>query len=178
MPEIRLVETPTTIHVFGRLYQKMIELQGRRTGVWVQPTTGHMIVTPASGNARDAQRVIDRFVMSAGKQYLTTRVPELAERMQIPYQGMSFREQSSRWGSCSSRRHLSFNWRLAHFTPDVVDYVIMHELAHIRQMNHSAKFWAIVEQYDPHFRSHRRALRYATWQYWRTTLPDTSETDM
>jgi predicted metal-dependent hydrolase len=65
----------------------------------------------------------------------------------------------TRWGSCSTRTGLRFNWRLIHLHLPLVDYVVAHELAHLREMNHSERFWHQVERLYPGYREARRALR-------------------
>lgn len=67
--------------------------------------------------------------------------------------------QRSRWGSCSSKGTLSFNWRIIELPDDIADYLIVHELAHLIQPNHSDSFWQIVESAIPDYRSRRKALR-------------------
>lgn len=70
---------------------------------------------------------------------------------------ISIRSQRTRWGSCSTRGTLSFNWRLIMAPPEVLDYVVVHELAHMKQKNHSKAFWAVVAQYCPQY------LKYRLW---------------
>ena len=65
----------------------------------------------------------------------------------------------TRWGSCSSKTGIRLNWRLLHFSPHVVDYVVAHELAHLREMNHSPRFWAVVAQLCPNFKTTRDELK-------------------
>lgn len=69
------------------------------------------------------------------------------------------RNQKTRWGTASSLGNISFNWRVANLPDEIQDYVVIHELAHLREMNHSPAFWAIVEQHAPNHREHRRWLR-------------------
>ena len=64
-----------------------------------------------------------------------------------------------RWGSCSSRMSLNFSWRLIMADDAIIDYVVVHELAHIKEMNHSARFWAVVESVLPDFRERKRKLK-------------------
>lgn len=66
---------------------------------------------------------------------------------------------ATRWGSCTSDGNIMLNWRLIHFTPDIIDYVVVHEIAHLRQMNHSKEFWKEVGRMLPGFESARNALR-------------------
>ncbi|HVM90759.1 MAG TPA: SprT family zinc-dependent metalloprotease [Verrucomicrobiae bacterium] len=72
---------------------------------------------------------------------------------------ISIRNQKSQWGSCSKSGTLSFNYKLALIPPELADYVIVHELCHIQQMNHGSKFWALVNKTVPDFRERRRALK-------------------
>lgn len=87
------------------------------------------------------------------------RVREFARRMGVSYGRITIRNQRSRWGSCSSEGNLNFNCLLM-LTPDnVMEYVVVHELCHRKEMNHSARFWAEVERVLPGYRESRRWLR-------------------
>lgn len=79
-------------------------------------------------------------------------------RMGLTYGRVSIRDQRTRWGSCSSKGNLNFNWRLVFAPQSVLDYVVIHELAHLREMNHSRRFWAKVAEFSPQHREHRRWL--------------------
>lgn len=79
--------------------------------------------------------------------------------MEITPKRVAVRNQRSRWGSASSLGNLNFNWRIAGLPPEICDYVVIHELAHLRQMNHSPAFWALVAAYSPAYKAHRRWLR-------------------
>lgn len=82
-----------------------------------------------------------------------------AERMDVEYGRITIRGQATRWGSCSSLGNLNYNWKLILLPEQLQDYVIVHELAHRREMNHSPRFWAIVEQYLPDHKERRKQLR-------------------
>ena len=81
-----------------------------------------------------------------------------SRQMHIDFCGYKTRGQRTRWGSCSRSGNLSFNWKLVKTPPDTIDYVIVHELAHLKQMNHSPRFWALVEQHCPDYKKHRKWL--------------------
>lgn len=83
-----------------------------------------------------------------------------AGRMQVGYQKITIREQKTRWGSCSSKGNLNFNWRLVLAPEGVLDYVVVHELAHRREMNHSPRFWKIVADIMPEYQQYRDWLRH------------------
>lgn len=69
------------------------------------------------------------------------------------------KDQKTRWGSCSSKCNLNFNWRLVMAPPEVLDYVVVHELCHLTHMNHSRDFWGLVGQVMPEYKERRRWLR-------------------
>ena len=81
------------------------------------------------------------------------------EQMGISYGMISIREQKTRWGSCSSKGNLNFNWKLILMPEEILDYVVVHELAHRKEMNHSRAFWAIVEQVLPDYQERRDWLK-------------------
>lgn len=92
------------------------------------------------------------------KQKIMEHVDYYANRMEIDYGSISMRNQKSRWGSCSSKGNLNFNYRLAYLPEELLDYVVVHELAHRRHMDHSAAFWEEVETYYPAYRKCRQML--------------------
>ena len=77
----------------------------------------------------------------------------------MDYGRITIREQKTRWGSCSSKGNLNFNWKLVLLAPELLDYVVVHELAHRREMNHSKNFWKIVEAELPDYRERRARLK-------------------
>jgi predicted metal-dependent hydrolase len=108
---------------------------------------------------RKHEQALERFLKSSAETYVITRTAQLAEKMNTAYGRVTMREQSSRWGSCSSAGNLNFNWRLVHATPKIIDYVIIHELAHRTHMDHSKRFWDLVALYDPDYQLHRGWLK-------------------
>lgn len=93
------------------------------------------------------------------KQILPQRAAYFAPLVGVAYGRISIRHQVSRWGSCSSKGNLNFNCLLMLCPPEVADYVVVHELCHRLEMNHSARFWAEVARVMPDYAIHRRWLR-------------------
>jgi predicted metal-dependent hydrolase len=100
-----------------------------------------------------------KFAEAEARRHLTERIQFWSDRMKLKASGLSFRNQKTRWGSCSTAGHVSLNWKLVFAPEAVIDYVVIHELAHLVHANHSAKFWSLVETFDPDARIHRRWLR-------------------
>jgi len=86
------------------------------------------------------------------------RLPVLAGTMGLKYNRVSIKSQQSRWASCSSNGNLNFNLLLAAAPPEVIDYVIIHELAHLKVLDHSSRFWDLVRAADPEWEKHREWL--------------------
>ncbi len=79
--------------------------------------------------------------------------------MGVTYNRITVKEQKTRWGSCSSKHNLNFNWRLLLAPDEIQDYVIVHELAHLKEMNHSKNFYAVIESVLPDYKSRQLWLR-------------------
>ena len=87
-----------------------------------------------------------------------------AERLGVAFRRVAVRDQRSRWGSCSTAGTLSFNWRLVLAPAGVLDYVVAHEVCHLRECNHSHRFWALLEAIRPGYREHRDWLGRHGWE--------------
>ena len=93
------------------------------------------------------------------KDVIPERVRHFAPQVGVSYGRITIRSQHTRWGSCSAKGNLNFNCLLMLAPPQVLDYVVVHELCHRRHMNHSAAFWAEVEKVCPDYRTHRKWLK-------------------
>lgn len=112
---------------------------------------------------QDQKMVITQEMRKAGvekaMEIFPKRVEYYARLMGISYGRITIREQKTRWGSCSGRGNLNFNWKLTLMPPEILDYVVVHELAHRKEMNHSRDFWKIVEQVLPDYQKRRKRLK-------------------
>ena len=96
----------------------------------------------------------------------------LSQRTGLRYVRLTIRLQKTRWGSCSAKGYISLNARLLFLTPELTEYVLLHELCHLRELNHSRRFWRLVEQFEPNWRRLDRALIAAPGTLPRWTLQD------
>lgn len=103
--------------------------------------------------------VLERWLRAAARADLSAAVTRRSSEMGLVAGALSVRDQRSRWGSASRRGHLSFSWRLVLCPPEVLDYVVVHELAHLRWAGHGPRFWSLVRRHVPRADEHRRWLR-------------------
>jgi predicted metal-dependent hydrolase len=110
--------------------------------------------------AREAMpKEVERELRNRAKRELPSRLLELAARHALTVTRVSVRNQRWRWGSCSRNGHICLNWRLVQMPDAVRDYVMIHELMHLRRMDHSKKFWKLVAEACPDYEAARRWLR-------------------
>ena len=100
-----------------------------------------------------------RALVAQARRELPGRLLALAREHDLDVTRVLIRNQRSRWGSCSPKGVIALNYRLVQMPPEVRDYVLIHELMHLRQTNHSRRFWALVEQACPQFRAAERWLK-------------------
>ncbi|RED47699.1 M48 family metallopeptidase [Aestuariispira insulae] len=125
----------------------------RRYGVRVTEGPGLAVAGPEEHLSR---RLRDHLKKEA-KARIVPLAKDYADQIGKTVGRISIRDQKTRWGSCSAKGDLSFNWRLIMAPPEVLDYVVAHEVAHLAQHNHSPAFWAVVEQIQPEMK------RWRTW---------------
>jgi predicted metal-dependent hydrolase len=101
----------------------------------------------------DGRPIIERHMRSLAVVELPPKVLMFAQQHGLIVRRVVVRNQKSRWGSCSRRGTISLNWRLIQAPSFVAEYIVLHELMHLRQMNHSSKFWNEVENVCPEYRS-------------------------
>jgi predicted metal-dependent hydrolase len=118
---------------------------------------GIHIRVPEAGPV-DPKKSLEAWLRRQARQDIAARLAERAAQMKVMPGRVYIRGQKTKWGGCSRRRNLSFNWRLIMAPPAVLDYIVVHELAHLIEPYHSAKFWLVVKSHCPYFESHKRWL--------------------
>lgn len=108
---------------------------------------------PEPDEARQAE------LIRRAREELPPKVAQYAHQMGLKPAGIRITSARTRFGSCSAQNRLCFSWRLMDYPDAAVDYVVVHELAHIVHKNHGPRFWALVEQYMPDYRARRAMLR-------------------
>lgn len=95
---------------------------------------------------------LESWYRAQAKDHILPRVAALAKQHGFQYGRVTIKGQSTRWGSCSSQRNLNFNWRLMFAPQAAIDYVIIHELCHLQELNHSRRFWTLVARFCPDYK--------------------------
>jgi len=105
------------------------------------------------------KQVLQNFYRSRARHHFADRADQYASRMGVEYEQIEIRNQRTKWGSCSTSGTLGLNWRLMMASPEVIDYIMVHELAHLRESNHTQAFWDFVAEHDPDYVEHAKWLK-------------------
>lgn len=138
----------------GREYPLLLSLQARPPLRF----NGQCFIL-SSGWQGKAREIFEKWYREKGRVYFEERIRSLAARNGFRFKKFRLSSARTRWGSCSARGTISLNWRLVLAPPEIIDYVIIHELAHTREKNHSRTFWDLVAGQMPDFRQRRRWLK-------------------
>lgn len=122
--------------------------------------SGILSITSPQGSRMKTESIYNGFIRFRAKSYLLQRAEELAENYGFEVNRFSLRQQKSRWGSCSTKKNISLNINLMKCPSKLIDYVIIHELCHLRYMDHSPKFWKEVSRYLPDYKKLRKQLKF------------------
>lgn len=126
---------------------------------WIASCVLKLQKVPSEKEKTPSEKRLESIYKEAAREYFPKRTAHYARLLGVTYGKISIRDQKTRWGSCSSTGNLSFNWRLILAPPNVLDYVVVHELCHRKEMNHSPGFWELVESLMPDYRKYRKWLK-------------------
>ena len=128
---------------------------------WILKHLSHAASRPAQPQAENPPLSEFRrsYYMESARKIFKRKTAAYARKMGVTYGRITIREQKTRWGSCSSAGNLNYNWRLIFAPEEIVDYIVVHELAHRLEMNHSKAFYNIVESVLPDYRKAQKWLR-------------------
>ena len=118
-----------------------------------------LIGLPAHASAAQLRDAVQAWLMRRAEAHFTARLNHFAPLLGVQWRKLRLSSAQTRWGSAKSDGSIRLNWRLLHYRPAVIDYVVAHELAHLREMNHSADFWRTVASVVPDHAVLRRCLR-------------------
>ncbi len=149
------------LYLYGEAYTLTLQKQEHKQIELTQNEKGFLL-SYTHYNENVFQSKIDTFYKEEAQRYLPSRVALWAETMGRTYRQLSFRKTKRQWGSCSARNNLSFNTMMMKLPPSVIDYIIVHELAHIHHKHHQAAFWRDVAVYLPDYKQQITILKTYT----------------
>jgi len=120
---------------------------------------GNAFLIPAGFSPNEVKTACVKIYKKLAGTDLNEKVQYFSERLSVKPAAVKINSAKTRWGSCSAKKSLNFSWRLIMADDDVIDYVVVHELAHIIELNHSARFWAIVQRVLPDYKERQKRLK-------------------
>jgi predicted metal-dependent hydrolase len=141
-----------------RASMREVEAFIRKCEEWIQRTQSKFAKLPKTSKVESSQKQFKKY-QGAARGFAARRVQYLNSFYGFRFSKITVRNQKSRWGSCSHKSTLSFNYRILFLPPELADYIIVHELCHLQEMNHSKYFWALVERTIPDHRARCKLLR-------------------
>lgn len=117
------------------------------------------ICLPAGASEQQLKDRVQGWLQTQARRIFAERLPLYAAKLDVGYQSFALSSATTQWGSCTADGRIRLNWRLIHFGLPLIDYVVAHELSHLREMNHSPRFWATVQSIFPEFQTAKKALR-------------------
>jgi predicted metal-dependent hydrolase len=143
VPEPVYLEPGDTVLFKGTLHR--LRLSTERGGVWVDNDAQRPTIR-ISGRREHAPRRVEDWLKRQARTHITRRVTTLTAELGVEATRITFRDAASRWGSCSTTGAISLSWRLIMAPNAVLNYVVAHEVAHLREMNHGTRFWRLVDR--------------------------------
>ena len=140
---------------------------------WILEHLSHAATEPAQPQAENPPLSEFRrsYYMESARKIFKRKTTAYARKMGVTYGRITIREQKTRWGSCTSEGNLNFNWRLIFAPEKVLDYVVVHELSHRKEMNHSPAFYAVVASVMPEYKACEKWLRDNGATLWQNPSP-------
>lgn len=157
-PEMQWCDGATLPYLGNDLTLRIIAAQA--AGVAYAAEQRELTVSlPPGATEQQLKDRVQGWLQQEAKRIFAERLPVYAEKLGVSYRSFALSSAATQWGSCTAEGKIRLNWRLIHFALPLIDYVVVHELSHLREMNHSPRFWATVQSVFPEFESAKRALR-------------------
>ncbi len=157
-PQMQWVDGAALPYLGNDLTLRIIAAQS--TGIAYNGEARELAVSlPPDASEQQLKDRVQGWLQLEAKRIFAERLPVYAEKLGVAYHSFALSSATTQWGSCTADGKIRLNWRLVHFALPLIDYVIAHELSHLREMNHSPRFWATVQSIFPEFEAAKRALR-------------------
>lgn len=158
--DARQFVTGETLLFKGKELVLIVHEEAERKRTSIRMEEGNILLqVPAGSSAVEKSKALEHWYREQARILMTSKVQYYAPFLQVRYADIRIKDQKSRWGSCSSRGNLNFNWHIVLAPEEIADYLAVHELCHLRHMNHSQEFWKCVEEVYPDYKAARRWLK-------------------
>jgi len=148
----------TTLRHLGQPLQLCLRRDARNRAAEFDGSRLHLAVAD-TGDSTAVQRKVAQWYARQARADFARRLELLAAKLGVPTPPLYLSSAKTRWGSCNSKGEIRLNWRLIQAPPHIIHYVVAHELAHLKEMNHSPKFWTWVEKLCPDYQAARQELK-------------------
>ncbi len=160
--DLRLLDESWTV-VYTETQEDLASFSSSKMDLKLKEKSEYVIEVQGSvkqvNDSKFVAKKLNQWCRKKSQTIFNTMLQELAELHGFHYQRLSIRAQKTRWGSCSHLKNINLNCKLLFMPEDVVKYVMIHELCHTIEMNHSSRFWALVEECDPQYKNHKIQLK-------------------
>lgn len=157
-PQMQWIDGASLPYLGADLTLRILSAQG--SGIaWCADSRQLTVSLPPEAGEQQLKDRVQGWLQGEAKRIFAERLPVYAEKLGVSYRAFALSSATTQWGSCTADGRIRLNWRLIHFSLPLIDYVIAHELSHLREMNHSPRFWATVQSIFPEFEAARRSLR-------------------
>jgi predicted metal-dependent hydrolase len=149
-----------SIPFLGKIYTLRVQSGEKTSGVALDDTLDTITVSLRPNTREDKLKMhVENWLQKEARRVFSQRLPTFSEKLGVTYRSFALSSAMTQWGSCTAQGTLRLNWRLIHLSLDLIDYVIAHELSHLREMNHGPRFWSTVKSIFPEYENAKKLLR-------------------
>ena len=158
-----ILQDRAQLPVLDKIYPLSISVQNQKKAHWYFQHNTLFITAPQMTPSIISRGVV-HWYRTMALLFLEDRIPYWSNKISVSPSNIRVKNQHTLWGSCSKRANLNFNWRILLLSNQAADYLIIHELSHLKELNHSPNFWLLVKKYCPEYKTHKSELkRKNTW---------------
>lgn len=148
-----------TLYFLGKIYKLRVDQDPEQNGAEVFCYGDEIVISSSSEVPEEHRDALKKWYITQAEKQIQACIADIAPAIDRKPNRVVLKDQKTRWGSCSSLRNLNFNWRIVMAPPEVLDYVVVHEMCHLIHMNHSKDFWSLVAKLRPGYKEQRKWLK-------------------
>jgi len=145
---------------------ELVPTKNKKIKLFEKPEKNTIFLFGNTDNQILIKNTLIHWIKSKAHDYLQNLLDQLSKKTNLTYQKFTLRGQTTRWGSCSTKKSISLNYKLIFLPKNLVEHIILHELTHTVHFNHSTKFWKLLAKFDPDWKNHSHTARKLAQQKW------------